>query len=61
MKLDSVRKQLVDAFELTDEELAGVVGGDGCCGNNNHGHNHQKQRRCKRWDRRGHCRQWGYW
>jgi bacteriocin-like protein len=63
MDLGFVRKseeptldQLVEAIELSDEELAAVVGGDGCgdCGRRH------RRRRCKRWDRHHRCREWGY-
>ena len=54
MKLDFAREseestleQMVGAIELSDEELAAVVGGNGCggCGK-------RRRRRCKRlWDK----------
>jgi bacteriocin-like protein len=64
MKLDfaleskeSTRGQQVGAFELSDEELAEVVGG--CCGRD-HRRFRFRQQRCRRWDRRGRCREWGF-
>ena len=64
MKLDFAREseestleQMVGAIELSDEELAAVVGGNGCggCGK-------RRRRRCKRWWDKHHrrCREWGW-
>jgi hypothetical protein len=52
---EPAREQLVGAFELSDEELAGVVGGDGCCFERRR--RRGRSLRCKRWDRRGRCRE----
>jgi|GEM_PF-1569619 len=68
MKLDfaleskeSTRGQQLGAFELSDEELAEVVGGDRCCGDRFGRHQRRfRQQRCRRWDRRGRCREWGW-
>jgi len=66
MKLDfarvseeSTRGQQVGAFELSDEELAEVVGGDHCCGDRRR-RRFFRQQRCRRWDWRGRCREWGW-
>jgi bacteriocin-like protein len=71
MKLDfalesekSTLGQQVEAFELSDEELAEVVGGDRCCGDRFGRHEFRfrfRQQRCRRWDRRGRCREWGWY
>jgi bacteriocin-like protein len=67
MKLDAAREQMVGAIELTDEELASVVGGDGCGGC---GRRRRPQRRClhfgRRYDHQGRrffmeCDRWGWW
>jgi bacteriocin-like protein len=66
MKLDfalesekSTLGQQVEAFELSDEELAEVVGGNNCCFGDRRPRRFRQQR-CRRWDRRGRCREWGY-
>ena len=64
MKLDFVGKseeptleQLVGAIELSEEELAGVVGAGGCdrCGGRR-----KRRKHCRKWDRHGRCREWGW-